>query len=386
MSNYYRFQHCSLTIHQSHLKLFVFVLLFLLLSLLIPWQSQPASAATLNVPARYETIQDAIRVAQHDDTILVAPGEYRLFFDNLTIVNTTLTLKSSHGPQKTTLSGRATKPVITIESSSNVVIDGFTITSRNATEGDPTIMGGGIFIKPGSSPVIKNNILFGNISSYGGAIYCDTESSPHISNNLFRKNKALVSGGGIFSIHSKAIIVGNRFEGNETANSGGAIATVRDSSLITNNILWNNRARFGGAISCDRAASMIANNTIVGNHADYGGGILVDKGSVRLNNLILWQNKDDDLFLKQTAPPTRPTYSNIQDGSFKGINGNISIEPNFVAPDQGNFHLQPKSACINSGTDDMFYIDLDGSRNDMGAHGGPKAPQSLLQQTMEKHE
>lgn len=344
------------------------------------------SAKNLNVPYQYETIQDAVRFAAPNDTILVAPGTYQFLFENLKIINISLTLKSSAGPLETIISGKGTTPIITIDGISKVTIEGFTITSRKTAGDDYSIHGGGIFVGGGTSPTIRNNIITGNTATFGSGIYCDTRSSPRIISNLITENNAFVSGGGIFAHHSKATIIGNRLQGNVTGNSGGAIAVFFDSSHITNNVVFNNKATFGGGISCDRSATEIANNTIVSNQAEYGGGIFIDKGSVRMTNVILWENKSADLFLKQTSPTTRPANSDIQDGSFKGFNGNISVDPKFSNDKVGDFHLHSESPAINSGAEELFFQDPDGSRSDMGAYGGPDASQLINLEAMVKHE
>ncbi len=330
-------------------------------------------AGILHVPKGYGTIQEAVRNAADGDTIVVAPGIYRLYFDNLTIINESLTIKSSQGAGHTTIVGKSGRPVITIAGTSRAIIDGFTISSQQI---DQRISrnGGAIYCEPGTAPVIKNNVIVDHISTFGGGIYCDTQSSPTISENIIKGNTALVAGGGIFSVRSTATIYRNLFMENEAKNSGGAIGCNRDSSSMTNNIIWKNRARFGGGISCDRAASIIGNNTLVANEAEYGGGIMVDRGSVRLTNLILWQNSAGDLFMKETGPSARPVFSDIQDGSFRGMNGNIAVDPLFVDQNLGDFHLQDGSPCRKKGMFDPFYMDAKEDWNDMGAYGGPDAP------------
>ena len=77
--------------------------------------------------------------------------------------------------------------------------------------------------------------------------------------------------------------------------------------------------------------------------------------------------------MKETGPAARPVFSDIQDGSFRGMNGNIEADPLFMDPKQGDFHLQPNSPCKDKGMFDPFYMDVEGSANDMGAYGGPGA-------------
>jgi len=329
-----------------------------------------SSAETFYFPKGNLPLQEVVNRAAPGDTIIVAPGTYPFFYESLTIINESLQIKSSHGPEQTVLLGRGSGPVVLFSSGSKVILDGFTITSVDSNR-VLDLKGGGIYCAPESAPVITNNVIVGNRAVFGGAIYCDTLSAPVIHNNTITENSASVTGGGIFSFRSAAIISNNRMVENEAANSGGAIGGYRDSSRITNNIIWKNKAGFGGGISCDRSSSEISNNTLVLNDAGYGGGIVVEKGSVRLTNLILWHNTKDELYLKQVGPAARPSYSLIGDGAFRGINGNISEDPLFENAENGNFQLRPDSPCINSGSIDPFYTDADGSFNDMGAFGGP---------------
>ena len=331
-----------------------------------------AFAAILQVPDQYRTIQEAIDGSRLGDTIIVAPGVYRLPPGNITIDKESLTLKSAGGAAETIIVGRGNSSVITILEGSRAVIDGFTITSGKDMD-TSAIRGGGIYCAPSSSPVIMNNIITGNSAVYGGAIYCDRSSSPAIINNVISKNKAIGIGGGIYSFWATSNINRNRLEENEAADAGGGIFSYRDSSRITNNIIWKNKAKLGGGISIDRSTATVINDTITANMAVFGGGIFVDRGSVRMINLILWQN-EDDLHFKQLSPASRPNHSNIGDGDFRGINGNISADPLFVDPENGDFRLQAGSPSINSGDLELIYYDHDGSRNDMGAYGGPEGP------------
>ncbi len=71
-------------------------------------------------------------------------------------------------------------------------------------------------------------------------------------------------------------------------------------------------------------------------------------------------------------------------GTYEWGKGNISQDPLFSNPDNGDFTLQDKSPCIDSGDPDPIYNDLEdplkpgfalwpargGLRNDMGAYGG----------------
>ena len=330
-----------------------------------------ALAETLQVPNRFLTIQEAINASSPGDTIIVASGVHRLYSGNLSIVKKSLTLKSSYGAEKTIIEGRGDSPVISLGEDSRAVIDGFTITTIDDTDAK-AVKGGGIYCAPSSSPTLVNNIITGNNAVFGGGIYCAPSSSPIIGNNIISKNRATRFGGGIFSYKAAPNIANNSVVENETSNSGGGIFCGRDSSRITNNIIWKNKAKSGGGISAERSSCAIINDTITKNEAIYGGGIFFDGGSVRIINTILWENRDD-LYSKRFSPASRPDHSNIGDGDFRGMNGNISTDPLFVDPEDGNFRLKLDSPCIDAGNSGPLYDDPDGSRNDMGAYGGPKA-------------
>ena len=330
-----------------------------------------AIADTLLVPNRYLTIQEAIRASSPGDKIIVASGTYTLYTENITIDNKSLTLKSENGAKKTIIEGRGNGPVITFVEDSRSVIDGFTITSNNNTDNELP-KGGGIYCDSLSSPTIINNIITGNNAVFGGGIYCDSASSPTIINNVITNNNSITSGGGIFSYKARPNIANNRIVENETSNAGGGISCCRDSSHIINNIIWKNKAQSGGGISSERSSCTIINNTITRNEAVYGGGIFFDGGSMKIYNTILWENRDD-LYSGWFSPGSKPDHSDIGDGDFRGLNGNISGDPLFMDPENGDFRLGWDSPCIDAGNPDSHYDDPDGSRSDMGAYGGPEA-------------
>ena len=331
------------------------------------WFATNALPGTLQVPGHYSTIQEAVNGSKPGDTIIVASG---LYHENITIYKTPITLKSVAGAKNTIIEGSGTSSVITFGENCRSVIDGFTITSINDINAT-ALKGGGIYCASSSSPTIVNNKIAGNKAVFGGGIYCDHLSSPIITKNVISKNNAIKFGGGVFSFKASPDIAYNTLMENEASNSGGGIFCGRDYPRITNNVIWKNTARSGGGISCDRSSCTIVNDTITRNAAVHGGGIYFIGGSMRIINIILWDNTDD-LYSGLISPASRPVYSDIGDGDFLGTNGNISADPLFMDPENGDFRLRPDSPCINAGNPDPTYDDPDGSTNDMGAYGGHK--------------
>jgi hypothetical protein len=64
------------------------------------------------------------------------------------------------------------------------------------------------------------------------------------------------------------------------------------------------------------------------------------------------------------------TYNNIF-GNSSNSYGDISQNPNFIDQSAGNFALRHDSPCRDSGKPGPTFNDPDGTRNDMGAYGGP---------------
>jgi len=68
-------------------------------------------------------------------------------------------------------------------------------------------------------------------------------------------------------------------------------------------------------------------------------------------------------------------YSNTS-ANYSGVNagtGDISQNPLFIDSSNGNFALQSTSPSIDTGRPGSADADPDGTRNDMGAYGGPDA-------------
>jgi hypothetical protein len=333
----------------------------------------PADALSVvfQVPKDYLTIQEAIHASRSGDTIVVASGVHHLHSGNITIIQEAITLKSAHGPEKTFIEGKGNGSVITFVEHSRSVIDGFTIRTSGGSDG-PALRGGAVYCAPYSSPGIRNNIITANHAAFGGGIYCSPYSSPTIKGNLIFGNSATKFGGAIASYRASPTVENNEIRENKASNVGGGIFCYRGTPRITNTIVWKNQAESGGGIGCDRSACAIINNTIVTNRASHGGGVYFEGGSIRIINVILWNN-GDDLYSGMFSPSSRPDHSDIEDGDFRGLNGNISADPLFVNLEKGDFRLRPVSPCINTGNPEPMYNDPDGSRNDMGVYGGPKA-------------
>jgi len=275
----------------------------------------------ISVPNDFTKIQEAIDAAGNRDTIIVGPGTY---LENIDFNGKDISVRSSGGSKVTWIDGNQLGSVVSFKNGEtpNSVLDGFTLTNGNGTFIPNLTCGGGIYCF-NSSPTIKKNIISNNsVSNYGGGIYCYFNSSPIILNNTIRGNEASKGSGIYCEDNSNAIITRNTITEN-VADDGGGIYCDYCMLTIKKNIASKNTASSGGGgfnINWGSSASIIDNNDIFENNARYGGGILCVYDPTITNNKI---------------------YKNTSSHSGGGIYGSSSD-----SDISSNFIFDPGSTCI----------------------------------------
>jgi hypothetical protein len=292
--------------------------LILLVALSIGFYSA-VCATVIHVPGDYDTIQGGINAGSPGDTVLVAPGT---FYENVHMAEG-INLFGS-GPDKTVIDGGGITDVIFAPNGvTNYVIDGFEV--RNSHQGGGSPGNIGIFMNPSSSSgtkIVRNCYVHNN--GHGIQIWNDFGGTAHIENN---------------------VIVDNIYDG-------------FDPYLGT---------------------TYLTNNTIVGNgrdgYHDWAGG-----GAVYIENNIFAENGRYGIFKHQTTPvfiSYNDVWNNVEGAYYQGYSGppvpfvpnpgtgEISEDPQFLAPVLADYYLRWLSACIDAGRPDL--LDPDGTRSDMGA-------------------
>ncbi len=269
-------------------------------------------ALVIRIPQDYPTIQQGIDAANAGDVVLVAPGTYP---EEITMKAGVVITGAGEDLSVIDGGGDAGDVVSAIgnDITSTAKLQGFTITGASNSGGMPG--GAGVFCNSGAAPEVSNNRVEGNDQG----IVMWNQSSAFLHNNVVIDN--VYTGIGI---SSAAIIVNNTVANNSTGmyDSGGYRPT------IMNNIVTGNSSRGIGCI----------NNSV----------------PTDLSYNDVWGNGQN--------------YYNCSAGP-----GSISEDPLYVDEPGGDFHLQGSSPCIDSGNPLPQYNDPDGSRNDMGAYGGPGA-------------
>jgi len=267
----------------------------------------------LHVPEEFPTIQLAIDSTRHGDEVLVAPGTYH---ESINFHGKNITVRSTHGPQVTTITNHRTANLVTFDHGENsrAVLDGF------------LLRGGWMAVLcVGSGPTISRNIcLDQNVWNWSAIGLCgslivvnDPTGDPRYS--------AIIG-------PAPAVIVNNTI----THSANGGISTFSSvPPVIKNNIVVFN-AHYG--IHHQNLTSQP--QPIIGYNDVFGHGY------------HQWGPYGD--------------YINIPDPGP----GAISADPMF----DRSYGLLPGSPCIDAGDPHPRYNDPDGTRNDMGAVYHPQEP------------
>ncbi|MDF7824075.1 choice-of-anchor Q domain-containing protein [Pontiellaceae bacterium B12227] len=317
-------------------------------------------------------IQNAVDVATTGDSVLVADGLYEL--SNRILITKGIAVESVNGSEYATVDGKGITRCFYLYDTS-ITLSGFKITNGSDYNG------GGIYCS-GTTPVISNCVIMGNISkastSYrygeGGGVYSGTVVDSVISGNRAKKtlintggqgggtyksilhnctitdNFAEMSGGGVsLGSASNCDISSNR----ATVNGGGAYYTDLDSCYISGNRSSDNG---GGAWNSDAINCIIVNNyssdygggmssgtarncTIVGNSAGWSSG---GTHSVFCYNSIIYHNVPDNVY-------GAAAYNTCSPDLIAGVSGNTTNEPQFISADDNMFRLSAASPCRDAG-------------------------------------
>ncbi|MCC6821406.1 MAG: hypothetical protein IT579_11800 [Verrucomicrobia subdivision 3 bacterium] len=283
-------------------------------------------------PTAATNIQDAVDAAEEGDLVLVNNGVYRtggrVVFGGITnrvAVTKPITLQSVNGAIHSLIEGNGpmgSNAVRCVYLTNQAQLIGFTLTNgATLSSGNSTYecSGGGVWCEPLATP---------------------STLIPIISNCVIVANAAGVLGGGGYNGFYERCM----FKANTAITGGGGVA----AGYLRNCLIIENRAfSSGGGGSGIKSAD---NCTIVGNSVSGSGAGGVD-GVPRLRNCIIYYNTNafsPDRF-ENYSGGTLIYCNTIPKPAFGASTSAITNAPLFVDPLVGDFQLQPRSPCINSG-------------------------------------
>lgn len=300
-----------------------FLFLVLATAVTVALAARGAGATTLNVPAQYPIIQDAINAAQAGDTVLVAAGTFAH-------------LRQPPGPD-TTLCVVFHKSGVTLRGAGRglTIIDagdrgrgihcrgvtGARIERLTVRRAFAAVFGAGVLCEQSSSPAIRDievtrcgdggiiclessptisqSFITYNHGKQGGGIAIEMNSSPQISDCRITNNAA-PAGGGVFIRAASAPTLTRCVIQDDSLNTvngaGGGIGVVSATLTITDSQILNNvgTGTGGGIAVIDNATLNATRCDIIGNVTadDYGpgGGIYIDFSNMTIDRCLIARN------------------------------------------------------------------------------------------------
>ncbi len=255
----------------------------------------------------------------------------------------------------------------------------------SATGSYPDMHGGAVVLKDADAQfyhcTFSHNDATGDDDGMGGAVYTmnsgsSTQTITKFIDCLFEYNHAYGEGGAIkFTNDGKTEITRCQFIGNSSNYGGGAIMyyTAYQTTLTQCLFYGNSAANSGGGAlkSLNAQTSLtITNCTFTGNSANgagEGGAADFDYADVTIVNSIFYNNNQTygkDINIGQNTTVTINYCDVDMPFDATGDHNLNNVDPQFIDPAQGDFHLQAGSPCIDAGI--AVGLPYNGAAPDLG--------------------
>ena len=239
--------------------------------------------------------------------------------------------------------------------------------------------GGAIYADPSSgSTYIRRCRFIGNAGNECGA--CFVNRGAIVSDCVFQGNEAFYHGSCIRGWYNSGTIDRCVFIEN-IGNDHGVIATSDSQVWTVRNCLFVGNSSKGGApgVITSGRAHHFQNCTFYGNRSTTGGthALYLSNASATVKNCIFYGNgpaaDSRNAYVATAANIQNTCYPEAAEGN---TTGNFSANPLFVKAEEGNFHLQYRSPCIDAGQE-LVTVDLDGDERPQDGDGNGVAVSDL---------
>ncbi|MCB9685884.1 MAG: right-handed parallel beta-helix repeat-containing protein [Alphaproteobacteria bacterium] len=347
----------------------------------------------------YATVDDALAAAPDGSVIQLDQG---LFTGTIDLTGRDVTL-AGEGCDRTTVYADGDGSGITLDAGSVV---GLTVSGGTGTDVDGHLTGGGILAR--GDVTIERVCATSNHAVSGGGIAA-VAGTVRVLDCTISENSADGDGGGLFAGQGTTLFVvhGSRVLSNEATARGGGISVEGTSLQLTNSVVADNVCRDRGCgvevdevdLQTDPASSLrsnavMVNDTFHGNRSTqvFGPGVgvaILSRGSdTEIRNTLFTGHEDPGHLIEASNGVGVGAFTT----AFVGFRGNagadvdldlyvpdrVDGDPLFVLVDPTlpstawDFRLRDGSGMVDAG--DTALQDPDGSRSDIGAFGGPNAP------------
>ena len=372
--------------------------------------SSTSADGTISNP--WPNIQDGIDNAT--ECVAVQSGVY---YENIDFNGSDVSVFSVSGWASTIIDGGGAGSVVTFDSNETAAaeLDGFTIqnggghldsyvevvseSSSSYTITYNRYYGGGVF-SDSASPTLMNLWITSNelpdysytvsgsdqtyVYSYGGGVFADN-GTPTLTNVTADWNSA-DQGGGVYVSEGGSVSFASGRLNYNSASGGGGFVTTGTFNLTNAIVAGNDASTVGGGGYIDGGSSTWWNVSAVANSSPMGAGVAVaNYGSFYFYSSSISTSVTGEGVYGDSGVSFGAEYSNVygSDGAdFSGVTdptgtaGNISANPSFTSwtddnTDNDDLSLAAGSTLINAGNPSSAYNDIDGTRNDIGAYGGP---------------
>jgi len=271
-----------------------------------------------------------------------------------------------------------------IRASGPVSVDGGSFDGNVATLGD-----GGAIAADDALTVTGVRFSENVADDDGGALHADG-ATLSVREATFFRNTAGGDGGAICADTVGDVLVARAYLHGNTARQGGAarVTAPVTSAALSNLRVTDNSAVDGGGLHIDGLVQVaIESSTFAGNTASDEGGHLYAGGPVRLVNGLFTAALDGGGVWGATDAGSDRFYNLVWDNAgggwaggwsdVTGTSGNLEVDPELVAytadgdETDDDLSLSVDSPAVDAGSPALF--DVDGSRSDIGAYGGPDA-------------
>lgn len=237
------------------------------------------------------------------------------------------------------------------------IINQAEVTNSNIANNYATDIAGGIFCL--SSAYFENDTITNNTAANScGGIY--TYSFGTYKSCVISANSSGYDGGGIFTTDGGTFI-NCKVLSNQCTHLGAGIF-ASDGGLFINCLVADNQSTFNGGGLYSLYHSEWINCSIVNNRAQKGAGAYVSEGA-EIANTILWGNTASIAGSQYLSDGAMVDFINcaMQGGSTLPDTDILELMPandgddegkkypRFSNPTTGDYHLEPRSDCVNQG-------------------------------------